>query len=174
MTHAMWVGMWPQSRSSGTLGSSRSPFGLVPRCALTPPNLPPAPPSLDLQQWVSLNQGNADIAGQLPYDGSIEKRSSKPRDVNSMAAAIVAQSTDPDDPGDDTCEGKNPAAVKLGRLGAKKGARLAPRSSRERSIQRPPRRLLRLAGQRAECANSPPAQASPLALHPDLGFAGPH
>lgn len=51
------------------------------------------------------------------------KRSSKPRDLNSMAAAIVAQSTDPDDQGDDPYEGKNPAAVELGRLGGKKGGK---------------------------------------------------
>jgi hypothetical protein len=49
------------------------------------------------------------------------KRSSKPRDLNSMAAAIVDQATDPDDQGDDPYEGKNPAAVELGRLGGKKG-----------------------------------------------------
>ena len=51
------------------------------------------------------------------------KRSSKPRDLNSMAAAIVAQSTDPDDKGTDPFEGKNPAAVELGRLGGKKGGK---------------------------------------------------
>jgi hypothetical protein len=51
------------------------------------------------------------------------KRSSKPRDVNSMAAAIVAQATDPEDQGDDPYEGKNPAAVELGRLGGAKGGK---------------------------------------------------
>lgn len=63
------------------------------------------------------------------------KRSSKPRDFNSMAAAIVAQSTDPDDQGDDPYEGKNPAAVELGRLGGKKGgaARAAKLTPEERS-----------------------------------------
>jgi hypothetical protein len=63
------------------------------------------------------------------------KRSSKPRDLNSMAAAIVAQSTDPEDQGDDPYEGKNPAAVELGRLGGKKGgkARAAKLTAEERS-----------------------------------------
>jgi hypothetical protein len=63
------------------------------------------------------------------------KRSSKPRDLNSMAAAIVAQSVDPDDRGDDPYEGKNPAAVELGRLGGKKGgkARAAKLTAEERS-----------------------------------------
>jgi hypothetical protein len=63
------------------------------------------------------------------------KRSSKPRDLNSMAAAIVAQSVDPEDQGDDPYEGKNPAAVELGRLGGKKGgkARAAKLSAEERS-----------------------------------------
>jgi hypothetical protein len=51
------------------------------------------------------------------------KRSSKPRDLNAMAAAIVAQATDEDDQGDDPYEGKNPAAVELGRLGGKKGGK---------------------------------------------------
>ncbi|MDP2622497.1 MAG: hypothetical protein Q8Q29_01715 [Actinomycetota bacterium] len=51
------------------------------------------------------------------------KRSSKPTDLNSRAAAIVAQSVDPDDQGDDPYEGKNPAAVELGRLGGQKGGK---------------------------------------------------
>ncbi len=62
------------------------------------------------------------------------KRSSKPRDLNAMAAAIVEQGTsdaampDPDD-------GKNPHAVALGRLGGKSGgpARAAKLSPEERS-----------------------------------------
>lgn len=54
---------------------------------------------------------------------AMPKRSSKPRDLNSMAAAIVNQSTDPEDKGDDPYEGKNPAAVELGRLGGKKGGK---------------------------------------------------
>jgi hypothetical protein len=63
------------------------------------------------------------------------KRSSKPRDLNSMAAAIVAQSVDPEDHGDDPYEGKNPAAVELGRLGGRKGgkARAARLTAEERS-----------------------------------------
>ncbi len=40
-----------------------------------------------------------------------------------MAAAIVAQSTDPDDQGDDPYAGKNAAAVELGRLGGRKGGK---------------------------------------------------
>lgn len=58
-----------------------------------------------------------------------------PRDMNSLAAAIVAQSTDPDDQGDDPSEGKNPAAVELSRLGGQKGgkARAEKLSAEERS-----------------------------------------
>ena len=65
------------------------------------------------------------------------KRSSKPRDLNSMAAAIVNQSTDPDDEGDDPYEGKNPAAVELGRLGGRKGGKARAKSltPEERSEQ---------------------------------------
>lgn len=62
------------------------------------------------------------------------KRSSKPRDVNAMAAAIVAQATS-DEPVPDPDEGKNPAAVALGRLGGAKGgkARAARLTSEQRS-----------------------------------------
>lgn len=49
------------------------------------------------------------------------KRSSKPRDTNSLAAAIVAQSVDPDDHGEDPYDGKDPAAVESGRRGGVKG-----------------------------------------------------
>ncbi len=68
---------------------------------------------------------------------AVSKRSAKPRDVNSMAAAVVAQSTDPDDKGNDPYEGKNPAAVELGRLGGKKGgkARAEKLTAEERSEQ---------------------------------------
>ena len=62
------------------------------------------------------------------------KRSSKPRDLNSMAAAIVAQSvSDEDVP--DPYEGKNPHAVALGRAGGLKGgkARAAKLSAEQRS-----------------------------------------
>lgn len=52
-----------------------------------------------------------------------------------MAAAIVGQAVDPDDKGDDPYEGKNPAAVELGRLGGKKGgnARAQKLTAQERS-----------------------------------------
>lgn len=55
--------------------------------------------------------------------GVMAKKSGKPRDTNSLAAAIVAQATDSEDQGDDPYEGKNPAAVELGRLGGQKGGR---------------------------------------------------
>ncbi len=65
------------------------------------------------------------------------KRSSKPRDLNSMAAAIVNQATS-DEPESEPDEGKNPAAVALGRLGGQKGgkARAAKLSAEERSSWR--------------------------------------
>lgn len=52
-----------------------------------------------------------------------------------MAAAIVDQATDPDNQGDDPYEGKNPAAVALGRLGGQKGgkARAAKLTPAQRS-----------------------------------------
>ena len=53
------------------------------------------------------------------------------RDINRMAAAIVEQATNEEEPVDD---GKNPAAVALGRLGGKKGgpARAAKLSAKRR------------------------------------------
>ncbi len=60
------------------------------------------------------------------------KRSSKkPTDVNALAASIVAEAT-----GEPVDDGKNPAAVALGRLGGKKGgkaraAKLTPERRRE-------------------------------------------
>lgn len=60
------------------------------------------------------------------------KRSRKPADLNRLAASIVAEATDPDH---DPYQGKNPAAVELGRLGGRKGgkARAAKLSAKERS-----------------------------------------
>ncbi|MEO7667097.1 MAG: hypothetical protein ABIU97_08715 [Dehalococcoidia bacterium] len=61
------------------------------------------------------------------------ERSSKkrPTDVNAMAAQIVGEATGELDP----YEGKNPAAVELGRLGGKKGgkARAASLTPEQRS-----------------------------------------
>lgn len=50
------------------------------------------------------------------------KRSSKPRDLNAMASAIVEQATS-DTPIADPDEGKNPHAVALGRMGGRKGGK---------------------------------------------------
>lgn len=63
------------------------------------------------------------------------KRSSKPRDTNQLAKALVDQAVDPEDLGDDPYEGKNPHAVELGRMGGKKGgkARAEKLTAKERS-----------------------------------------
>lgn len=60
------------------------------------------------------------------------KRSKKPRDVNALASAIVSEATGDEAPQDD---GKNPAAVALGRLGGLKGgkARAKKLSAKRRS-----------------------------------------
>lgn len=62
------------------------------------------------------------------------KRSSKPRDLNKLAAAIAAEATGeaPEEPPSD----KNPHAVALGRLGGQKGGKarakaLTPEQRRE-------------------------------------------
>lgn len=61
------------------------------------------------------------------------KRSSRPRDLNKMAASIVKDATEGTADGDD---GKDPAAVALGRKGGKKGgkaraARMTPEARSE-------------------------------------------
>src|SRR4051794_14086368 len=48
-------------------------------------------------------------------------KKSKPRDLNKLAAAIVDEATGDEKP--DPYEGKNPAAVELGRLGGQKGGK---------------------------------------------------
>lgn len=62
------------------------------------------------------------------------KRSSKKKDVNELAKSIMDQATgeQPEEPVD---EGKNPAAVALGRLGGLKGgkARAAKLTKEQRS-----------------------------------------
>jgi hypothetical protein len=64
------------------------------------------------------------------------KRSSKPRDLNKLASAIVDDATS-DEPAPDPDEGKDPAAVELGRRGGLKGGKARARrlSKQERSDQ---------------------------------------
>lgn len=50
------------------------------------------------------------------------KRSSKPRDLNALAARIVDQATD-ESSAPDSVEDKNPHAVALGRIGGRKGGK---------------------------------------------------
>ncbi|MGH2703217.1 MAG: hypothetical protein ACRDJ2_15760, partial [Actinomycetota bacterium] len=50
------------------------------------------------------------------------KRSSKPRDINKLAASIVDDATS-EAPGPDPDEGKDPNAVALGRKGGLKGGK---------------------------------------------------
>jgi hypothetical protein len=69
----------------------------------------------------------------LPFDKGVRtcdrvsmperSRKKRPRDVNALAAAIVAEATDEDREPEDPYEGKNPAAVELGRKGGLKGGR---------------------------------------------------
>lgn len=65
------------------------------------------------------------------------KRSSKPkpRDLNTVAFSIVAQATGDAEPKPESADGKNPAAVALGRLGGLKGgkARAEKLSAKRRS-----------------------------------------
>jgi hypothetical protein len=64
------------------------------------------------------------------------KRSSKnPRDVNSLARSIVDEATGQKPPEPDPDEGKDPAAVALGRRGGLKGgkARAKKLSAKQRS-----------------------------------------
>lgn len=69
------------------------------------------------------------------YPGSMPDRSRRPRDPNARAFQIVQEATGEAPPLPDPDEGKNPAAVALGRLGGKKGgkARAAKMTPEERS-----------------------------------------
>lgn len=60
------------------------------------------------------------------------KRSKKPADLNRLAAVIVGEATDKTPPASD---GKDPAAVALGRKGGKKGgkARASKMTAEQRS-----------------------------------------
>jgi hypothetical protein len=60
------------------------------------------------------------------------RRSRKPADLNRLATAILDEATDEER---DPYEGKNPAAVELGRLGGRKGgkARAAKLTPEQRS-----------------------------------------
>jgi hypothetical protein len=62
------------------------------------------------------------------------KRSSKKKDINELAKSIVEQATS-EQPKESADEGKNPAAVALGRLGGLKGgkARAAKLTKAQRS-----------------------------------------
>jgi hypothetical protein len=62
-----------------------------------------------------------------------ERSRKRPADLNKLAASIVKDATSEDAP--DPYEGKNPAAVELGRLGGQKGgrARAAKLTKKERS-----------------------------------------
>lgn len=64
----------------------------------------------------------------------VPKRSRKPRDLNKLAASIVDEATS-DAPAPDPDEGKDPAAVELGRRGGLKGgkARAAKMTPEQRS-----------------------------------------
>ncbi len=52
-----------------------------------------------------------------------DRSSKRPRDINQLAAALVNEATDPDAPRYDPDEGKDPAAVALGRKGGLKGGK---------------------------------------------------
>lgn len=68
------------------------------------------------------------------YNLVMPKRSSNPRDLNQLAARLVQKATT-DEPESDPYEGKNPAAVELGRRGGLKGgaARAAKLTPEQRS-----------------------------------------
>ena len=67
--------------------------------------------------------------------GGMAKRSRMPRDTNQLAATVVAKLTGTAPPEPDEDEGKDPAAVSLGRRGGLKGgkARAAKLTAEERS-----------------------------------------
>ncbi len=64
----------------------------------------------------------------------MQKRSSKGKDINQLAASVVAEATGQDQPQSEPKKEKNPAAVALGKLGGLKGgkARAANLSAKRR------------------------------------------
>ncbi len=71
----------------------------------------------------------------MPYDQVVPERSrERPRDLNQLAASIVGDATDEGKP-EPVDDGKDPAAVELGRRGGLKGgkARAAKLSAEQRS-----------------------------------------
>lgn len=62
--------------------------------------------------------------GRVRYTAAMPDRSSKkrPADLNKLAASIVADAVS-EEPDDDPYDGKNPAAVELGRQGGLKGGK---------------------------------------------------
>jgi hypothetical protein len=62
----------------------------------------------------------------MDYVERMPKRSSNEPDLNQMAAAIVAHTTNDDSPA--SLNGKNPAAVALGKLGGLKGGKARAKS----------------------------------------------
>ena len=68
-------------------------------------------------------------------DGMPDRSRKRPRDVNALAASIVRDATDEDKVDETADDGKDPAAVALGRKGGLKGgkARAAKLTAQQRS-----------------------------------------
>ena len=74
--------------------------------------------------WVSLKYDPVDSSSKSPLASPMPDRSRKrPRDINQLAATIVAIATGSATEKPDFTTGKNPAAVALGRLGGKRGGK---------------------------------------------------
>lgn len=119
-----------------------------------------------------------DAGRSLANTSSMPKHSSKaePADINQLAKSTVEESTSNEQPevpvdGTGRTDGKNPAAVALGRLGGKKGGRAGRRSSRRNGGPGLPRRPLTRAGARSPRATSP-HRARALSGHPAHGRWG--
>jgi hypothetical protein len=81
----------------------------------------------------------------LPFRAMPDRSRNRPRDVNELAKQLVDEATGEAPPAPDPDEGKDPAAVSLGRRGGLKGgkARAAKLSAKRRSeIARKLRRLV--------------------------------
>lgn len=93
------------------------------------------PPLGTLNGW---NYRESQVSPSQRYSLTVPKRSSKARDMNSLARRIVDEATGEqpkDEPQPDPDEGKDPAAVELGRRGGLKGgkARAEKLSAKQRS-----------------------------------------
>lgn len=77
---------------------------------------------------LSLKSKLLDRLGIVPYPLEMDKKPKRPRDANQLAKFIVDVATGEAELPENKNDGKNPAAVALGKLGGKKGGKARAKS----------------------------------------------